>query len=210
MPLRLPRFYAIIDLSVRPDLSFSQLTQMLIEEGVTLIQLRAKQSSSRQLLTDTHVLLTLAQPAGISVIVNDRADVAWLAGAAGVHLGQEDLPVAQARALLGTDRLIGLSTHTRRQVEQAEGTSADYLAFGPIFPTRTKAAAEPVVGLERLREVRALTRKPLVAIGGITPTNAALVLEAGADAVAVISAWLEAEDIPQRLKEFRQALGRLD
>lgn len=210
MPLRLPRFYAIIDLSVRPDLVLLQLAQMLIEAGVTFIQLRAKQTSSRQLLTDTHLLLTLAKPAGVFVIVNDRADVAWLAGAAGVHLGQEDLPVEEARALLGTDRLIGLSTHTRTQVEQAEGTSADYLAFGPIFPTRTKAAAEPVVGLERLREVRALTRKPLVAIGGITPTNATQVVEAGADAVAVISAWIEAEDISQCLKEFRQALGRLD
>jgi len=210
MLLRLPRFYAIIDRSIRPDLVLPQLAQMLIAAGVTLIQLRAKQTSSRQLLYDTHLLLSLAQPAGVSVVVNDRADVTWLAGAAGVHLGQEDLPVEAARALLGRDGLIGLSTHTRTQVEQAADTSTDYLAFGPIFPTRTKAAAEPVVGLERLREVRALTRKPLVAIGGITPTNAAQVLEAGADAVAVISAWLEAEDIPQRLEEFRQALGRLD
>ncbi|MFQ5926563.1 MAG: thiamine phosphate synthase, partial [Terriglobia bacterium] len=144
------------------------------------------------------------------VVVNDRADVAWLAGAAGVHLGQQDLPVAAARALLGPERLIGVSTHTFTQVEAADATLADYVAFGPIFPTGTKVDAEPTVGLERLREIRARVQKPLVAIGGITPANAAQVLAAGADAVAVISGWMQAQDIPQRLAEFRHALGRLD
>jgi thiamine-phosphate pyrophosphorylase len=142
--------------------------------------------------------------------VNDRVDVAVLAGAAGVHLGQEDLPVLAARELLGDAKIIGLSTHNGEQVEAAQALSADYIAVGPIFATSTKADTEPVVGLEGLRSLRGRTTKPLMAIGGVTVANAAAVIEAGADSVAVISAWLTAEDIPARLEEFRRALGRLD
>ena len=133
-----------------------------------------------------------------------------MAGAAGVHLGQDDLPVAAARRLLGPDKLIGLSTHNAAQVEQAASEPVDYLAFGPIFPSSTKAEHEPIVGCAGLRAARRLTSKPLVAIGGITPENAAQVIESGADSLAVIGGWLAAEDIPRRLEEFRQALGRLD
>lgn len=209
MALVLPRFYAIIDRSLRPDLTLGFLAQTLVDAGVTLIQLRVKHDPSRQFLADTQELLARL-PSTVRLIVNDRADIAWLAGATGVHLGQNDLPVATARSLLGPEKLIGLSTHSRAQVEAADVALADYVAFGPIFPTGTKAAAEPVVGLERLSQVRAFVRKPLVAIGGITPENAAHVLGAGADAAAVISGWMEPPDIPGRLEEFRQALGRLN
>lgn len=209
MPLVLPRFYAVIDRSVRPDRSLQQLARILTGAGVRLVQLRAKQAGSRALLAEAKELLSVLSP-GRPVIVNDRADVARLSGAAGVHLGQDDLPVSAARRLLGNDKLIGLSTHNQEQVEAAASTPADYLAFGPVFPTVTKADPEPVVGISRLREVWMRTAKPLVAIGGITPENAAQVIEAGADSVAVISGWLAAEDIPARLEEFRRALGGLD
>lgn len=209
MALVLPRFYAIIDRLLRPDLTLGHLAETLLDAGVSLIQLRAKQAPSRQFLADTQELLSHVPPR-VRVVVNDRADVAWLAGAAGVHLGQQDLPVAVARASLGPEKLIGISTHNTAQVEAADAALADYLAFGPIFPTATKAGAQAVVGLEALRQVRGRTAKPLVAIGGITPANAAQVLAAGADAVAVISGWMEAPDIPRRLAEFRQALGQLD
>ena len=209
MPLTLPRFYAVIDRSIRPDLSLQQIARVLAGAGVRLVQLRAKQASGGALLAEVKELLSLL-PQKISLIVNDRADVAQLSRVAGVHLGQDDLPVAPARRLLGPDKLIGFSTHNLEQIEAAASAPVDYLAFGPIFPTATKADTQPVVGCAGLREVRKRTSKPLVAIGGITPANAAQAIEAGADSVAVISGWLAAEDIPARLEEFRRALGRLD
>lgn len=209
MPLTLPRFYPVIDRSIRPDLSLQQIARVLAGAGVRLVQLRAKQASSGALLAEVKELRSFL-PLEIPLIVNDRADVAQLSRAAGVHLGQDDLPVARARRLLGPDKLIGFSTHNLEQIEGATSAPADYLAFGPIFPTVTKADTQPVVGCAGLREVRKRTSKPLVAIGGITPANAAQAIEAGADSVAVISGWLAAEDIPARLEEFRSALGRLD
>lgn len=209
MPLRFPRFCAILDRSVRPDLPLAEVASAVAAGGVRWVQLRAKQATSRGLFEEARQLLSLL-PAECSLIINDRADVAALTGAAGVHLGQDDLPVAAARALLGRERTIGLSTHNQEQLEAAQALPVDYLAFGPVFATTTKPDTEPVVGLDRLRELRRRTNKPLVAIGGITTENAASVLAAGADSVAVISGWLAAEDIPQRLEEFRRVLGRLD
>lgn len=232
MPLALPRFCAIIDRSLRPELPLDEIARMLTGAGVRLIQVRAKQSllrpagyggqahplgfggqaapeASGAFLDETRRLLSLL-PRESSLIVNDRADVARLAEAAGVHLGQDDLPVEAARALLGPEKIIGWSTHTPAQVEAGDALPVDYLAFGPIFATSTKADSELVVGLAGLREARTLTRKPLVAIGGITPANAAAAIEAGADSVAVIAGWLGADDIPARLEEFRRTLGRLD
>ncbi|MFQ5723394.1 MAG: thiamine phosphate synthase, partial [Terriglobia bacterium] len=165
--------------------------------------------TSQALLSQARQLLSLL-PKESLLIVNDRADVARLAGAAGVHLGQDDLPPAAARELLGAEKIIGWSTHRPEQVEQGNALPVDYLAFGPVFPTATKPDAEPLVGLAGLRQARRRTKKPLVAIGGITPANAAEAIEAGADCVAVISGWLAAPDIPARLEEFRRTLGRLD
>ena len=218
MPLALPRFYAIIGrFPEASGLPLDEIARMLTGAGVRLIQIRAKpfgfapgkQAGSRELLDQTRQLLSLL-PRESTLIVNDRADVAQLSGAAGVHLGQDDLPAAAARKLLGPEKIIGWSTHSAAQVEAANQLPADYLAFGPIFATATKPDTEPVVGLAGLREARKLTRKPLVAIGGITPANAAAVIEAGADSVAVIAGWLGAPDIPARLEEFRRTLGRLD
>ena len=209
MPLALPRFYAIIDRSVRPELPLDEIVRILNGAGVRLIQVRAKQATSQVLLTQTRQLLSLL-PSRSLLLVNDRADVAQLAGAAGVHLGQDDLPISAARELLGPEKIIGLSTHSGPEIEAAGSLPVDYLAFGPLFATSTKTDAKPVVGSARLREVRALTDKSLVAIGGITPANAAEVIAAGADSVAVISGWLAADDIAGRLEEFRRALGRLD
>lgn len=209
MALRLPRFCAILDPSLRPELTLDEMARVLTQAGVRLVQLRAKQATTAQLLSQARRLLALLAP-GTPLVVNDRADVAAVAGAAGVHLGQEDLPVEAARQLLGPEKLIGLSTHTEAQIDASRNLPIDYLAFGPIFPTATKADTEPVVGLEGLHKARGLTDRPLVAIGGITAENAAAVLEAGADAVAVISGWMAADDIPRRLEAFRRALGRLD
>ncbi|MFQ5696116.1 MAG: thiamine phosphate synthase [Terriglobia bacterium] len=209
MALRLPRFYAILDSALRSDLGVKELARLLAHAGVKLVQLRHKQALSGELLSQALELLA-ALPATTKLIVNDRADVAVLAGAAGVHLGQQDLPVAAARTLLGPEKLLGLSTHSVQQVKAAAASACDYIGFGPVFATASKDRPAPVVGCEGLREARKLTDKPLVAIGGITPENAPEVLAAGADSVAVISAWLAADDIPARLEAFRSALGRLD
>ena len=145
--------------------------------------------------------------AGGVFIVNDRADVARAVDADGVHVGQDDLPVESARALVGPGKLIGYSTHVLEQVREADRSTADYIAFGPIFPTASKENPDAVVGLEGLAEARKATRKPLVAIGGITLENARAVIEAGADSVAVIRGLLGAADITQRAKDFLKELS---
>ena len=157
--------------------------------------------------------LTLRQAAtevGSLLIVNDRCDLAVAVDADGVHLGQGDLPIAYARRLLGPDKIIGLSTHSVAQVQEAMRGQPDYLGFGPIFSTSTKADHDPVVGLEGLRAVRALTRLPIFAIGGITAETAGKVMAAGADGLAVVSAVLTAADLGSAIKSFQQALAAVD
>lgn len=183
------RVYPIVDtatLGARPPVEFAA---RLLAAGARLLQLRAKNLSSRDALDLARALQRLAAAHGARLIVDDRADVARLAGAAGVHLGQSDLPPDDARRLLGTVALIGLSTHDAEQVRAADQlASVDYVGFGPIFATSSKARPDPCQGLAGLREARTWTTLPVVAIGGIDRQNAPAVLEAGADAVAMIGA----------------------
>ena len=207
MGFRIPRLYAIIDPAQTRGLTPGSVADMLLTAGVRLIQYRGKTETSRRLFDVSCEMAELVHGAGGTFIVNDRADLARLAGADGVHVGQEDLPVELARRVLLPGQWVGVSTHTQAQMEEAEASSADYVAFGPVFPTASKERPDPVVGLERLRHVRGLTRKPLVAIGGITLANAPSVIEAGADSVAVIHDLLAAEDIGAQARKFLQALG---
>ena len=151
-----------------------------------------------------------ATEVGSLLIVNDRCDLAMAVDADGVHLGQEDLPIAYARRLLGPGKIVGLSTHTMPQVHEAVSAQPDYIGFGPVFSTSTKADHDPVVGLEGLRAARALTTLPMFAIGGITAESSRRVMEAGADGVAVISAILKAADLESAIKKFQQALATSD
>lgn len=151
-------------------------------------------------------LCPLVQSGGGAFIVNDRCDVALAVGADGVHLGQEDLPLADARAMLGGQKLIGISTHNLAQALEAEAGGADYIGYGPIFATMTKEKPDPVVGVVGLGEVRARLRIPIVAIGGITPRNVTEVMAAGADAVAAVSAILAAADPQAALGELLKAV----
>lgn len=160
----------------------------LARAGCLLLQLRAKGLSPSEFLEWARDAARVAKGAGIRLIINDRVDVALVAGADGVHLGQEDLSPVSARKLLGEGAIIGLSTHDLRQARQAEAEPVDYVAVGPIFETKSKEEPDPVVGLEGARAVRALVKKPLVAIGGITLDRAADVLATGVDGLAVISA----------------------
>lgn len=148
-----------------------------------------------------------ATQCGALLIVNDRCDLALAVEADGVHLGQDDLPIAYARRLMGPERLIGLSTHSIQQVRDAAGTGPDYIGFGPIFGTATKLDHDPVVGIEGLRSVRSLTELPIFAIGGITVASAPDIVAAGADGLAVISAVLKAPDVGAAVQAFQRALA---
>ncbi len=159
----------------------------LAQAGVTMLQYRNKQDDDLQVLRDATWLRRQA-PRSLRIILNDRAHLVRKSGCDGVHLGQTDVNPSFARTLLGPQAIIGLSTHTTSQVRDGELSTADYLAIGPIYATGSKADAEAVIGLEGLSQARALTQKPLVAIGGITLARAAEVRAAGADSLAVISA----------------------
>ena len=201
MNLVFPRLYAIIDPTLL-TVSELDLAAALAGSGVELIQYRNKTASSRQFFEISRRLSSALGPRGIRLIVNDRPDIALLAGAGGVHVGQDDLSAEDARAICGPDRWVGLSTHTLEQLAAAERTSADYIAFGPIFPTATKKNPDPVVGTELLRKARQMTKKPLVAIGGITLERAAEVYRAGADSLAVIRDLICTQDPGARAREY--------
>jgi thiamine-phosphate pyrophosphorylase len=222
MIIAFPPLYAILDAlwlktsqPSSPEMALSQelaLAQELAEAGVQLLQYRNKRATSRQLFEVGSALSKhLSSLTGVSrvrFIMNDRPDIAVLTGAGGVHVGQEDLPVEAARALVGPDRWVGISTHNLDQLAAADRTSADYLAFGPIFTTATKQRPDPLVGLEGLAAARAKTRKPLVAIGGITLENAAEVYAAGADSLAVARDILAAERPGARARAYLEVAAR--
>ena len=188
--ISVPRLYAVVDaafFSAGEDLV--AFAQELIAGGCTLLQYRNKSGNARVMLEQARELRRQSRapaPHVPTLIMNDRADLCILAEFDGVHVGQDDLLPESVRGIVGP-RWLGVSTHNPEQVREADQTSADYLAIGPVFSTSSKERADPVVGLEGVRRARSLTRKPLVAIGGITRGNAASVIEAGADSVAVIS-----------------------
>lgn len=200
----LPRLYAIIDASFFPDTAaLLAFAEELRGAGVALFQYRNKRASTRQMLSQARELRRKVE--GARLIMNDRADLCLAAGFDGVHVGQEDLSVEGARRVVGDKLWVGISTHNPEQVRAEASGSADYVAVGPVFATSSKANPDPVIGLAGVRVARSLTQKPLVAIGGITRENCRSVLEAGADAVAVISDLL---DNPRKsAEEFLRRLG---
>jgi thiamine-phosphate pyrophosphorylase len=206
MRLVLPRLYVILDAALITS-SERDCAESLAEAGVRLLQHRNKCASTRRYLESSRELAETLSPRGVSFFVNDRPDVAYLAGASGVHVGQDDLDVEQARRVVGREKLVGVSTHNLEQFERAAASSADYIAVGPIFGTLSKANSDPVVGLDLLRKLRPLTDKPVVAIGGISLERATAVIEAGADSVAVISGILSAADPAQRARQYIETLG---
>jgi thiamine-phosphate pyrophosphorylase len=206
MRLVLPRLYVILD-SALLSIPVEDCAQELADAGVRLLQCRAKDVPALNMLQISRKLASLMIPRGVSLIVNDRPDIAIMAEATGVHVGQEDLEVEATREFVGKEKLIGVSTHNLEQFQAAAETSADYIAVGPIFATSSKANPDPVVGTEFIRRVREWSEKPIVAIGGITQQNAASVIKAGADCVAVISDILRAPDRGQRAKQYLEILG---
>jgi thiamine-phosphate pyrophosphorylase len=207
MRLVLPRLYVILDATLLKN-SPHDCAQELAAAGVRLLQYRNKTASAKELLETSQELASSLKSSNTALIVNDRPDVAALAGAKGVHVGQDDLDAEQARTVVGNKMWVGVSTHNRDQFQRAAATTADYIAMGPIFATSSKVNPDPVVGLEMIREVRGLTDKPIVAIGGITLDRARAMIDAGADSVAVISDILLARDAPERARQYLDVLGQ--
>jgi thiamine-phosphate pyrophosphorylase len=201
----LPRVYPIADASVfSSNEALMQFVEELVAGGVSVLQYRDKLRNPRQVLDQAYEMKRRVGDC-VKLIMNDRADFCLAAGFDGVHVGQEDLSPDGARRVIGAERWLGVSTHNPEQVKAADKTSADYLAIGPVFATTSKVNPDPVVGLAGVRAARALTRKPLVAIGGITRANCRSVIAAGADSVAVISDLLR--DPGKTVRDFLTILG---
>jgi thiamine-phosphate pyrophosphorylase len=208
--LILPRLYPIVDAGVlgRQGLTVVDFAEKLKAAGVRLLQYRDKTGGPQEILCAAAAIRDVFAGVDCGMILNDRADLAVLAGWSGVHVGQGDLSPEDARRVVGDGRWVGVSTHTEEQVTLADAGCADYVAVGPVFGTVTKLDAEAVIGLEGVRRARALTSKPLVAIGGITRENARSVIEAGADSVAVISSlFAEGESCEKVARDFLGILG---
>lgn len=186
--LTVTAFYPVLDagLLARRGMSTAAAAEALLEAGARILQFRHKGFFSREVFENARLLAELCRNAGALFVVNDRADIAALLNAA-LHLGQDDLAPQDARKILPAPSIIGFSTHNERQLRDADGEPVDYLAIGPIFQTPTKENPDPIVGVERLRSLRAITKNPLVAIGGITRETAPSVFEAGANSVAIIA-----------------------
>jgi len=208
--ITVPRLYAIIDPALLNDGSVSGISgflRELIAGGATLIQLRAKRENPGEILSQAREMRRIAgafPEHGIRLIMNDRADLCLASDFDGVHVGQDDLSPESARRIVGKQRWVGISTHNPEQVQTADQGDADYIAIGPIFQTRSKREPDPVVGLEGIRTARDLTKKPLVAIGGLDLENCRSAIDAGANAIAVISSLLEHPQ--KRTEEFLRKL----
>jgi thiamine-phosphate pyrophosphorylase len=199
-----PRLYAIADAFILPDTaSLLHFARELAAGGVTLLQYRNKSANARPMLEQAMELRKILRP-DVKLMIDDRSDLCIAANCDGVHVGQEDLSPEAVRRIIGPDCWLGVSTHNPGQVQEADLTSANYIAIGPVFATCSKQQPDPVVGLEGVSHARRMTNKPLVAIGGITRMNCRSVIEAGADAVAVIGDLVQ--DPGKSAEEFLRIL----
>jgi thiamine-phosphate pyrophosphorylase len=194
----LPRLYAIADAQFGDPV---QIAKSLLAGGARLIQLRDKNSGARDFLDCAERVVALSPPESL-IIVNDRADIARLSRAAGVHVGQTDLPPSAARKVLSPGSIVGISTHNLVQALEADELPVDYIAVGPIFSTSSKQNPEPVIGLEGLAAIARAVHKPVVAIGGMRMENVREVLNAGAHSIAVIRDLLDCRDIAKRTRDW--------
>lgn len=199
--LSLPPLYAVLDSEQIKGRAAESILPALLEGGVKLLQLRVKAAPAADFLQLARAARNLTRSHSCKLIINDRLDVALASEADGVHLGQEDLPLHAARKLMG-NRIIGISTHDVEQACEAESGGADYIGFGPMFGTTTKATGYSARGLEMLRQVRQAVKVPIVAIGGITEANVNEVWRAGTDSAAIISDLLAADDVADKVKRI--------
>ena len=207
MPSHLARqpisgLYVILDPSVCSERPLRDALVLSAKAGAKIFQYRNKTASMKEAYAEALPLRQAAADLGVLFIVNDRCDLALAVDADGVHLGQEDLPYAEARKVMGPNKIIGLSTHNADQVREADRLKPDYIGFGPIFKPGSKQDHDPIMGVAGLRAIRSLTPSPIFAIGGITLDQVGEVMRAGANGIAVISAVLKAPDIKQAVSDF--------
>jgi len=200
------RLYLITDRTIS-GLTHTEIAKRAIHAGVRIIQLREKEMSKKELCKEALIIRNLTLKHNATFIINDYVDIALVANADGVHLGQDDMPVKEARKVIGRYKIIGVSTHTLRQAIDAQNSGADYIGFGPVFKTKTKDAGKPK-GIKYLIEIKKHIKIPVVAIGGITSENALAVLNRGAEAIAVISDILKG-DIKVNIKRFMSLIHKL-
>jgi thiamine-phosphate pyrophosphorylase len=208
MKLRLPPVYPITDKRLSGKSSHLAIVRELIRGGASLIQIRDKETPVRELLSDIRRCVEHAAAFGVQIIVNDRCDLALLSGAAGVHLGHDDLPPSAARAVLGRGAIVGFSTHSLAQVRKSNRLPIAYIGFGPVFATSTKPNHLPWVGLAALEQACRLSAKPVVAIGGIRLGQIRDVLDAGAASAAVISSLMRVKNLARRMEQLLKAAGK--
>lgn len=204
MRLKIPPVYPITDKALAGRNTHLSILKELVRGGAQFVQIRDKSTPLVALLDDLNRCQAFAARHGVILIVNDRCDLALCCGTGGVHVGEDDLPPEAARAVLGRGKIIGLSTHSRAGVRRASAMPVDYIGFGPVFPTSTKADAAPVAGLATLRAAVRISSKPVVAIGGIGIDRLRPVLDAGAASAAVVSALMCAPDIARAMERFLQ------
>lgn len=198
--------YAILDAAWLGDRDPGAVAAQMVAGGVDLLQIRAKNATDTTIIAMTRAALAPCRPAGVPVIVNDRPDLAVATGANGVHVGQDDLPVAEVRRIVGPDRIIGKSSHSLEQALAVQAEDVDYFAVGPVFATPTKPTYVPV-GLELIRQVSPVAEKPFFCIGGIKNDNAGQVLAAGARRIVVVSGILHAPDISTYCRALKALLN---
>jgi len=201
------RLCLVTDRGLAGGRSVVDIALAAVSGGATMVQLREKDATTRAFVEQARALMAALKPLGVPLAVNDRLDIALAVDADGLHVGQDDLPVAEARRLLGPGKFVGLSITTAEQVLRPDAAAADYLGVGPIYAQQTKADAAAPLGLDGLARVRALTKQPIVAIGGLTPDNSAPALAAGADGLAVVSAIVAAADPEAAARRFRALFG---
>ncbi|MBN1571438.1 MAG: thiamine phosphate synthase [Acidobacteria bacterium] len=205
MRFYLPPIYPITDKELAHKTSHLAILKELVRGGAEIVQIRDTSTPIRELVRDLMECVEFASLKGVTLIVNDRCDLVLSSGAAGVHLGQTDLPPEAARIILGRNKIIGFSTHTVEQIRKSSYLPLQYFGFGPIYPTRTKRDAAPAVGLRRLKAACGISPIPVAAIGGIGLDQVREVLDAGADSAAVISALMTAKDIARQMNRFLKA-----
>ncbi len=201
------RLCLVTDRGLAAGRSVVEIALAAAHGGATLVQLREKEATTRAFVDEARALKAALAPLGVPLAINDRLDVALAIDADGLHVGQDDMPVAEARRLMGPGKFIGLSITAVEQVLRPDAQAADYLGVGPIYAQRTKEDAAAPLGIEGLRRARSLTRKPIVAIGGLTPDNSAFALAAGANGLAVVSAIVAAADPEAAARRFMALFG---
>jgi len=198
--------YLVTDRRACGEKSLEEVVCQAVQGGVSYVQLREKNLSTRLFVAEAKMIQKLLEPFGVPLIINDRVDVALACGARGVHLGQQDMPCQDARRLMGKNAIIGLSVETWTDVEAAQDVDVNYIAVSPVFPTPTKTDTQGAWGLEGISRIKRFSRHPLVAIGGIHPANVKDVVRAGADCIACVSAICRAPHPKETARSIHQLI----